>query len=530
VAEANRGPAAPALTRTDGLVLAVLLVLALVYYLSYLRCGLNLSDEGYVVMGALRVLDGQVPGADFHSYAPGRTYLLAALFDWLGASIGTERAMWVAMRCLVTACHWWLARQFLPRGPALALVVLCALVPGPWHKTPLVLGLVGGALLLVWLVRATGLWKVLLIGIGIGALGILREETGVLGSVVGVVVAFFSPPPSTRLQRLARVGVLVAGVLLPALLFAAGFATQGRLADAAAFYWLEAVHTVVGHPGAASLTALPGPGGPRWPGGNLLGFVFLAIPLASTAAAGVWLAMRGRQQGDPALHWLALLGYGLLCCVIVLGKPDPSHVLQVLPIQLLITVAIVFVVWTWNGRRPALTVWLVPGGLAAMYFVGILGWVFLTAPCDPYYTGSIQMRTRGAEPIAVLSGTVFVDRDAAEMIQGVREHIERETRSTDPIFVYPYVPMLYVLTDRENPTRYDGIFPHALADAREQERVVRDLESGGVRLIVVDEGTPLGIPSDNPWPGFAPVLEQYLQQQYLRSADYGPDAVYLASP
>jgi len=68
-------------------------ILSLAYYLSFYNYGLNLSDEGYLVYGAERLMSGQIPGADFHAYMPGRYLVLAFLFDLFGENIIVERLM-----------------------------------------------------------------------------------------------------------------------------------------------------------------------------------------------------------------------------------------------------------------------------------------------------------------------------------------------------------------------------------------------------------------------------------------------------
>ena len=74
----------------------LIVVSSLVYYFSFHLSFINYGDEGYLVNGALRVLEGQVPLSDFSSYPPGRYYVLAGLFLLFGVNLATERIMWIA--------------------------------------------------------------------------------------------------------------------------------------------------------------------------------------------------------------------------------------------------------------------------------------------------------------------------------------------------------------------------------------------------------------------------------------------------
>ena len=64
--------------QNSGVAVILIALFCFGYYLYYFKYGLNLSDEGYLVYGAKRVLNGQIPGVDFHAYMPGRYLVLAA--------------------------------------------------------------------------------------------------------------------------------------------------------------------------------------------------------------------------------------------------------------------------------------------------------------------------------------------------------------------------------------------------------------------------------------------------------------------
>ena len=97
--------------------------------------GIN-DDEGYMLGGVTRILDGQVPYRDFHhTYAPGRFYLVAALFRLFGEDLLVVRALWVVLRVAVVLLAWAAARRLLPRPEAAAVALMLIVAPGPWHKS-----------------------------------------------------------------------------------------------------------------------------------------------------------------------------------------------------------------------------------------------------------------------------------------------------------------------------------------------------------------------------------------------------------
>src|SRR5690349_8050457 len=66
-------------------------------------------DEGILLQGAVRILQGQVPYRDFFSfYTPGGYYLYAALFKVFGTSIVVARATLIAYAVVFAAATYLL--------------------------------------------------------------------------------------------------------------------------------------------------------------------------------------------------------------------------------------------------------------------------------------------------------------------------------------------------------------------------------------------------------------------------------------
>ena len=72
----------------------------------------NVYDEGLILFGAARVMDGAIPHRDFYTlYGPGQFYILAALYKIFGASVLIERAWDTVVRAAIVSLHCF-ARQF----------------------------------------------------------------------------------------------------------------------------------------------------------------------------------------------------------------------------------------------------------------------------------------------------------------------------------------------------------------------------------------------------------------------------------
>ena len=86
---------------------------------------LNIYDEGIIVYGATRVMQGQIPYRDFWTqYSPGQFYTLSALFSTFGKTIMVERWWDVACRAGLSIAIYLVASQLSSRITALFIWAL----------------------------------------------------------------------------------------------------------------------------------------------------------------------------------------------------------------------------------------------------------------------------------------------------------------------------------------------------------------------------------------------------------------------
>ncbi|NJM40428.1 MAG: glycosyltransferase family 39 protein [Anaerolineae bacterium] len=89
---------------------------------------LNIYDEGIIVYGATRILQGELPYRDFWTqYSPGQFYTLAGLFSIFGTTIMVERWWDVTSRALLSISLYLVAAQLSSRITALLVWALGAI-------------------------------------------------------------------------------------------------------------------------------------------------------------------------------------------------------------------------------------------------------------------------------------------------------------------------------------------------------------------------------------------------------------------
>ena len=102
----------------------------------------------------------------------------------------------------------------------------------------------------------------------------------------------------------------------------------------------------------------------------------------------------------------------------------------------------------------------------------------------------------------------------------------------EPIYVVPRRsdlvtagnPLLYVLADRPNPTRYDIEAPGVVTSAPVQREIVADLERARPRVVVRDTSPVTAAPEPNAAGRSSGVtlLDDHLARAYRETARFGP--------
>src|SRR3989338_1369898 len=96
--------------------------LSLSYLLIFQNYGINLWDEGVLLNGSLRTMQGESVYIDFNGYPPGRYLLGAALFKIFGINISVIRIAVTVMTAIAVVMLYSVSLRIIPPRVGFALI------------------------------------------------------------------------------------------------------------------------------------------------------------------------------------------------------------------------------------------------------------------------------------------------------------------------------------------------------------------------------------------------------------------------
>ena len=185
----------------------------------------------------------------------------------------------------------------------------------------------------------------------------------------------------------------------------------------------------------------------------------------------VWLGARvlhSRCDPDTTSDRLAYVVLALGLYLTLFPSANYSHLRPILPITLI-------VIAPW-AREIA---WQLPRRVQTLGALGVL------LMCLTLAAIGTRSSSASSVPLALpRSGAVTGDRAIGTEMRRLVDTIDRLVHPREPIFVVPWGPLVYFLSDRPNPTRTRIIGPGQWNAETYQREFIDDLETQGVRLVI----------------------------------------------
>jgi hypothetical protein len=455
--------------------------------------GYGPHDEGLMLAWARRIADGQWPYRDFWSnYAPGQPLLLAAQVKLFGPSLLWWRIVRVAIDATVSVLAFAYVRREGGTGWAVgawvAVAGAMAWPSGPGPNAPaLALGL--GALLLAR--RAP---------VGAGALAglavFVRPEIGV-AAALGAVLEARRRGAEGGAGRVAMAATAVAVLSLAPFAIVAGGAMADQVLGFASLQDLQRLPLPLDYDGAFDLN-------------KLLEFYLPAVLLAGSALWAGWALVR---RDGFALAPLIAVGVAYL-----LARTDEFHLV---PLSVVLAIALACAA----GRE---TLVLPRAALGvALALVAVHG-------LERRAGQALHPPALAAIPAQAADGVRTAPADAAAL-RALIPYVRARAPGGAPVLVAPPRydrvrvgdPMLGVLLDRPDPTRYDVVQPGVVTTAKVQREMARDLRGTPVVVRWLSALAREREPNGSSRSSGVLVLDRAIARGYRPAARFGDYVVLL---
>jgi len=474
----------------------VILFLACLAYLWVFRRFTSLEpDEGIVLQGASRILDGQIPYRDFFSfYTPGSFYLVAALFRLFGNSFLIARSSLAVAGAACSVVTYLLCRRTCSRWISLLAAVLATMTGAAFRF--LVLHNCYSTLVACVAVYAavrsvetrSSRWVFAMSSLT--AITFLFEQSKGGGLALGLVLGFalLGKRAFTSVSWWVAIG---AGLTWPFLLTFGYFAGHGT-ARAMVQGWLwplrhytAANHVAYGWQNWSDHTRevifKTGPMAARVAKTIAVspGFVIPVLPLVACLFLIYWaVKMRQRKEDSWQARYYIITGSALsgLLLSVLMVRTDILHFIYLVPMW--------YVVLGWVLGAPIESQLLVRIRPALILYVaiafGMLGLAVLLA-------------TTGAhDKIQARRGQITTGE-----IDSVVTYLQKQTKPGDELLVYPYLPLYNYLTSTRSPSRYD-FFQPGMNTRKQAEELIHSIDSRHANAVLIEPS--FGEKFANTWP------------------------------
>jgi len=518
----------------------LLWAIGVLYYFPLIRWPVGEYDEGLMVSGAARVLDGAIPYRDFWTiYAPGQFYALAGVFKLFGVSLLASRIYEVLLRASVALACYAVTALLGDRRQALVVwaVVLCWLSqfdPTGYPMFPALLFSMAGVILVIrWMASGGSLASLGLAGAATGVATLFRHDIGAYTAVAQLLTLALWPPRlggQWAARRPAALGAFMSGlmvVVVPVVLVLVHVVGTNTL-----------VAELIEFPGRVypRFRAIPFPSYNEWmalsfgPGALALRLrpvaaqvVVWAVPIA-VVAGFVSLASLVRRAGLPlsrAAGLFLLLVLGTLFMLQMRVRTDYTHML---PSSLPLLIALPVL-----GKAAGAKGWSVVAAVAIVV-VAIAG-VGLAAAGDTRIVMFSRCPVRAAA--AEVARRLGPACTTAEQVE-TAAYLVSEVPPQSPIFVgaerhdrlVVSDAMLYFLAGRKSGTVYAELHPGLTTTRPVQQAMVRDLEHSGVERVVLKAGGFWEEPNASRFSSGVTLLDDFLRATFVAERRFGPYTVY----
>lgn len=456
---------------------AILFVIAIIYYLPVINLPLAPYDEAVILVGAERILEGQVPHKDFSSeYPVGQLYALAALFKVFGVSVFTERVYDLVIKALLSMTIFLIinliaSEKIALPGWIMSLVWLQHSSFPAYPVYPAMLFIFVSVYLLTRYMMEQKNYYVILSAVSIACAVLFRHDLGGYASIAISIVLIIRSIIERR-SWAAPITFISGGLMtgLPVLVYFVMNSAAGELFNDLVLIPLAFLEK----------QALPYPSFSRW---NLPFFIF---PSVLVTGAVMSVGMIKRKRDDATAYSLLIISLiGIFCFNQARTRSDVVHLLPVALSGILLAPLLLHILTRGLSLSAGYN------RLVYMLFVVVFG-ITLSKPVSVIMM--LLSRTNGyvveaVNPDIERARYSVIDSDLRDAVLYIKSNTVKDDKiyvgvTNHDQFVFNDV-IIYFLAQRNCASRYHVLNPGVHTSAEVQEEVIREFEASPPRLVVL---------------------------------------------
>ena len=451
--------------------------------------GLNPQDEGWVLYGAWRIFQGDIPYRDFqYLYTPLTAFLGTLSFSLFGVSILAERILALFIASFTTV---FLAKTLylmdVPRKFLIGIVIFF-LIWGPLqtnYLSPTLISIELGIIYSYFVLKGLKSKKMkngnkLFFAAGITAALILlsKQNFGFMVFLhVFILLLYLLKSKKPKHALFLVLGIL--GIFTAMLAYL--LTTSSFTAFLSEMYSFLIIESIAEHgPSYANAWTYPAP--LFYKIGKI---AFYSMPLFVSLLAA-FMAIKKRS----ILFFAALLS-SLFYLVGFQPTMDTIHITPLIALSSL-SIGSLYILWDYKFTGKILT-----GPIIILLILGIYNGIFRNYYkwFAPLYTSDTLLTSSRAR--------ILVHPSDAAIFNTTAKYLSNSTKADDSIFNYGMTPILYFLSERKSPSRFNTIETRN-GEGKNLKILLQELSQNSPTLIIVD-GELRGI---------NPTIESFILQRY----------------
>ena len=482
----------PESSRLERLIAAAIFIASFLYLCLFRRATWIDLDEGIILQGAQRILDGQVLYRDFFSFfTPGSYYLLALVFRVFGDSYLVAHTLLVVVGAAYSPITYLLSRRVCGRQASLLVTGLMAITALPlrfvvlhnWDSTLLTCLALYCAVRLLETSRTDWAFA----AASFASLTVLFEQSKGAGLLLGLglgfgIIAFYRREPNIFNRR--HLTAITLGLAWPLAVTFLYFASQNALMEMLKSWFWPLQHYSTSNKVPFGYGNLPEDTQYKlfhtgsWAMRLVIRMVFAPrfwipyLPLLGVASLVRLAVPRWRRiplNGNWAYYVLVSAVITGLLPTIIAVRADYIHFFFLQPIFFLL------IAWLLDGReiRTSFIQQQVP-------LIGFCVCISLLA-----------MGAQGFIFQAMSSNNVLTRRGSVEMgtKDMVIDYIQAHVPPKETILFYPYMATYYYLTETYSPTRFEFSQP-GMHTYEQVEQMQREFSAHPTRYVLYEPAFP----------------------------------------